>query len=59
MTKNDAQTGEAQPKAALVECFISKRQVPAADTVEVERNGQRVLVHKRFVPAPKAEPKEG
>ncbi len=36
---------------AQVECFISKKRVPAADTVEVERNGRRVLVHKRFAPA--------
>lgn len=36
--------------AGKVTCFISKKKVPAADTVEVERNGKRVLVHKRFVP---------
>ena len=37
-------------ESGQVTCFISKKKVPAADTVEVERNGRRVLVHKRFVP---------
>ena len=40
-------------EAGQVTCFISKKKVPAADTVEVERNGRRVLVHKRFVPEEK------
>lgn len=40
-------------EAGQVTCFISKKKVPAADTVEVERNGRRVLVHKRFVPEAK------
>ena len=40
-------------EAGQVTCFISKKKVPAADTVEVERNGRRVLVHKRFVPVAK------
>jgi hypothetical protein len=49
MTENETVTGDVQPKGlAMVECFISKRRVPASDTVEVERNGRRVLVHKRF-----------
>jgi hypothetical protein len=37
-------------EAGKVTCFISKKKVPAVDTVEVERNGKRVLVHKRFAP---------
>ena len=37
-------------EAGQVTCFISKKKVPALETVEVERNGRRVLVHKRFVP---------
>ena len=37
-------------EAGQVTCFISKKKVPASDTVEVERNGKRLLVHKRFVP---------
>lgn len=35
-------------EAGKVTCFISKKKVPASETVEVERNGKRVLVHKRF-----------
>ena len=53
-TQSDAEKKEPQ-ELALVECFISKQRVPAADTVEVVRNGRRVLVHKRFAPEPKAE----
>ncbi len=56
----DKETDKAEAPArelALVECFISKQRVPAADTVEVERNGRRVLVHKRFAPPPPAESK--
>jgi len=49
------QTPEDKVKAALeagqVTCYISKQKVPAIDTVEVEYNGRRVLVHKRFAPA--------
>jgi hypothetical protein len=49
------QTDEEKVKTALeagqVTCFISKQKVPAIDTVEVEYNGRRVLVHKRFAPA--------
>lgn len=37
-------------EAGQVTCFISKKKVPASDTVEVKRNGKRVLVHKRFAP---------
>jgi hypothetical protein len=48
------QTDQQKVKTALeagqVTCFISKQKVPAIDTVEVEYNGRRVLVHKRFVP---------
>jgi hypothetical protein len=40
-------------EAGQVTCFISKKKVPAMDTVEVERNGRRVLVHKRFAPEEK------
>ena len=47
MTDNDKAPAQ---ELALVECFITKQRVPAADTVEVERNGKRVLVHKRFAP---------
>ena len=53
------QPSEAKVKAALeagqVTCFISKQKVPAIDTVEVEYNGRRVLVHKRFAPPAKEE----
>jgi len=48
----DAEKQAPPQELALVECFISKQRVPAADTVEVERNGRRVLVHKRFAPEP-------
>ncbi len=37
-------------EAGQVTCCISKKKVPAADTVEVKRNGRKVLVHKRFAP---------
>ena len=57
MTTNlDAKAKEAL-EAGQVTCFISKKKVPAVDTVEVERNGRRVLVHKRFAP-PEALKKE-
>ena len=49
-TDNDVETKPPAKELALVECFISKQRVRAADTVEVERNGRRVLVHKRFAP---------
>lgn len=49
-TETDSDKQTPPQELALVECFISKQRVPAADTVEVERNGRRVLVHKRFAP---------
>ncbi len=47
--KDQKEGGEQQ--LGMVECFVSKKRVPAAETVEVERNGRRVLVHKRFAEA--------
>lgn len=47
MEPNEDKVKEAL-EAGQVTCFISKKKVPASDTVEVERNGKRVLVHKRF-----------
>ncbi len=52
MTGIDEKAKEAL-EAGQVTCFISKKKVPAADTVEVVRNGRRVLVHKRFAPSEK------
>ena len=45
MTDNETNTAL---EAGQVTCYISKKKVNAAETVEVERNGRRVLVHKRF-----------
>ena len=46
----DEEKKNAALEAGKVTCYISKQKVPASETVEVERNGRRVLVHKRFVP---------
>jgi hypothetical protein len=50
MTNEIEEKAKEALEAGQVTCFISKKKVPAADTVEVERNGRRVLVHKRFAP---------
>ena len=55
MTTDDDKK-QAALEAGQVTCFICKQKVPASETVEVERNGRRVLVHKRFAPEEEAAP---